>query len=64
MSKKRYNFTNIDPDLYRKFKAACAYYGLDMREVFIKHMETIVADYQQAIVNEVRAKPKKGRKRE
>jgi len=41
--------TRVDPALYKKFKAACIYYCLDMRKVFIKHMQAIVDDLAWAI---------------
>ena len=59
MSRKRFNFTNIDPDLYREFKAACAHYGLDMRQVFTEHMKNVVADYHQSILSQIKAKSRR-----
>lgn len=35
---KRFMITKIDPDLWRKFKSACASYDLSIRECFIYFM--------------------------
>ena len=44
---KRFMITKIDPDLWRKFKTACAYYDLSSRDLFINLMENIVCDYEK-----------------
>lgn len=44
---KRFMITKIDPDLWRKFKTACAHYDLSIRDLFINLMENIVSDYEQ-----------------
>jgi len=36
----------IDPDLWREFKTACAYYDLSMKATLIKHIQNIVNDYR------------------
>jgi len=46
---KKYLITGVEPMLYKNFKAACAHYELTINEVFIKHMENIVADYLMAV---------------
>lgn len=43
--KKSYLLTGIEPTLWKNFKAACAHYDISMREIFIKHMQNIVSDY-------------------
>ena len=37
---------NLDRELRKDFKTACAHYGLSMKEVLIRHMQTIVNDYR------------------
>jgi len=37
---------DIEPDLWREFKAACAYYDLSMKVTLIKHIQNIVNDYR------------------
>lgn len=44
---KRFMITKIDPDLWRKFKTACAHYDLSIRDLFIKLITNIVDDYQK-----------------
>ena len=44
---KRFMLTKIDPDLWRKFKTACASYDLSIRELFINLMVNIVDDYEK-----------------
>ena len=44
---KRFMITKIDPDLWRKFKTACAHYDLSSRDLFINLMENIVYDYEK-----------------
>ena len=43
---KTYNIYGIDDDLYKEFKAACAFYDISIRELFIKYMKCIVLDYR------------------
>ena len=43
---KRFIITKIDPQLWKKFKTACAFYDLSMRDLFIKLIENIVSDYE------------------
>ena len=42
---KDYLIKDINPVIYKQFKAACAYYGLSMKDTLIKHMENVVSDY-------------------
>ena len=42
---KRFMITKINPDLWRKFKAACASCDVPIREVFIDFMLNTVTDY-------------------
>lgn len=44
---KRFMITKIDPDLWRKFKTACAYYDFSIRDLFINLMQNIVSDYEK-----------------
>ena len=37
---------DLDMELRKDFKTACAHYGLSMKEVLIRHMQTIVNDYR------------------
>lgn len=50
---KTYRITRIDPRVWRKFKAACSYYGIDMREIFVTYIQQIGADYEWASNNKV-----------
>ncbi|MBA7662270.1 hypothetical protein ES703_70298 [subsurface metagenome] len=36
----------IDPGLWREFKAACAHYDISMKATLIKHIQNIVNDYR------------------
>lgn len=36
---------NIDENVHREFKVACAHFDLSMRATLIKHMQNIVNDY-------------------
>lgn len=40
---------NIDPQLHKLFKTACAYYDIDMRKELIRHMQDVVINHQQSI---------------
>lgn len=44
---KRFMITKIDPDLWRKFKTACAHYDLSMKDIFINLITNIVDDYEK-----------------
>jgi len=46
---KELRITNIDPDIHKDFKAACAFYQLDMRKALMKHMEVVVKDWKEAL---------------
>ena len=37
---------DIDRELRKDFKTACAHYGLSMKAVLVKHMQNIVNDYR------------------
>jgi len=41
---------DLDRELRKDFKTACAHYGLSMKEVLIRHMQNIVNDYRVAKV--------------
>ena len=43
---KTYFLENINEELQKEFKAACAHYGKSMREVLMTHMESFVYIYQ------------------
>jgi len=51
LNAKTFRITRIDPELMRKFKAACSYYDLDMRAIFIQYMSAVVTDYEWALSN-------------
>ena len=55
---------DLDRELRKDFKTACAHYGLSMKEVLIRHMQTIVNDYRAENVLGKRSKDysKKGEK--
>ncbi len=53
---KEFLIRDITPELGKDFKAACAYYDLSMKAIFLKHMQNIVDDYIKAIKGS--AKPK------
>jgi len=44
---KTYFLENINEELQKDFKTACAHYGLSMKEVLIRHMQNIVNDYRK-----------------
>lgn len=56
MELKTYLITDIDPELKKDFKAACAYYNLSIKAVLINHMKSMVKDYKYAM--SIFAKPK------
>jgi hypothetical protein len=37
----------IDPDLWKEFKTACAHYDISMKATLIKHIQNIVNDYRK-----------------
>lgn len=39
----------IDPDLWKEFKTACAHYDISMKATLIKHIQNIVNDYRVSI---------------
>ena len=46
MKSKTYLITGIDADTRNDFKAACAHFGISMKDTLIKHMQNIVKDYK------------------
>ena len=56
---------NINKDLHRDFKTACAWYEISMREILIKHMQNIVNDYRKdkRIYGEVEISKEKRRRK-
>jgi len=46
----------IDPDLYKDFKSACAWFDLSIKEVLTSHMQNIVHDY--LVARKIHDKPK------
>jgi len=60
-----YMLNNIDDKLWRDFRAACAFYQMDVRREFIRHVRNIVSDYHLARRDQARAKLilKPGRKK-
>jgi len=51
-----YILKNVDDKLWREFKSACAFYGMDMRRELIRHIRNIVSDYNKARQDEAKAK--------
>lgn len=51
-----YLLKNVDDKLWRHFKTACAFYGMDMRRELLRHIRNIVSDYSKARHNEAKAK--------
>jgi len=43
-----YLLKNVDKDLWRQFKTACAFYDINIRREFIRHIRNIVSDYNKA----------------
>jgi len=37
---------DIDQELWREFKAACAHYDISIRATLIRHIQNIVNDYR------------------
>ena len=60
---KKYLITGVEPMLYKNFKAACAYYELTVKEVFIKHMQSIVDDYFKALRKAIKPKTRTYKRR-
>jgi len=48
---KNYLIKGIDQGLYSKFKTACAYYNLSIKNVLIKHMQKTVDDHMNVMIN-------------
>lgn len=42
----RFLITKIDPDLWRKFKTACAHYSISSRQAFLNHITNVVNAYE------------------
>ena len=42
---------DLDRELRKDFKTACAHYGLSMKAVLVKHMENIINDYRVAKID-------------
>jgi len=61
-----YLLKNVDDRLWRDFKMACSFYGLNMRQELIKQIVTIVFDFHKAQEAKIKAKLilKRGRKKE
>jgi len=55
----------IDPGLWREFKAACAHYNISMKAILIKQIQNIVNDYrmqQRGLTNGKKNINRKGNK--
>lgn len=63
---KSYLLRDIDEELWKQYKAACAHYGINIREEFLRHMRNIVSDYYAAMKKskpiEIKDKEKRGKK--
>lgn len=45
MEGKSYTLTGIDPETWRKFKTACVYNDISIRDSFINHMLDVVIGF-------------------
>lgn len=57
--KKSYLITDIEPELWKDFKAACAHYDMSIRQTLIKHIQNIVDDYNLIKWRGRKSKPKR-----
>jgi len=44
--KRAFVLPDIDPKLWREFKAACAHYDISIKATLLKHIENVVNDYR------------------
>jgi len=44
--KRAFVLPDIDPGLWREFKAACAHHGISINATLLKHIENVVNDYR------------------
>ncbi|MBA7495717.1 hypothetical protein ES702_06306 [subsurface metagenome] len=60
-----YILKNVDDNLWRQFKAACAFYEMDMKGELVRHMRNVVSSYNKHRQDEDKAKAilKTGRKK-
>jgi len=49
---KEIRIYNIDPELHKDFKAACAAYGLSMRQLLINRMMDFVTSWEKYMERE------------
>lgn len=61
----RYMLTGIDPEQWKRFKAACNIQGKTIKQSFIEHINSVVRRYAVLIRHPTRSRdePKKGGKR-
>jgi len=51
-----YILKNVDDHLWREFKAACAFYDMDMKGELVRHMRNVVSSYNKHRKDEAKAK--------
>lgn len=44
--KRAFVLPDIDPNLWREFKAACAHYDISIKASLLKHIENVVNGYR------------------
>lgn len=45
---KNYCLNNVDSELWKEFKTACAYFDQSIRQTFITHIVFVIGDYKRA----------------
>jgi len=45
--KRAFMVRDIDPELWKKFKASCAFYGVPIGETFLRHIQNVVDAYME-----------------
>lgn len=55
---KEFMIKGLDPELRKKFKAACAWHGKTMKSSIMEYMQTIVSIYNFKMSHENMLKPK------
>jgi len=60
--KRAFVLPDIDPNLWREFKAACAHYDISIKAMLLKHIENVVNDYRNYKLGYQRTTSNKERK--
>jgi hypothetical protein len=62
---KAFNLSRIEPELWREFKTACAYYDISIRGTLINYIQNVVDDYlkDRSMSSEPKIKTEKGGKK-